>query len=362
MEPSTTAQYPILGICGSSGAGKTTLIEALIPRLHSLHLRVAVVKHGAHNVRIDAPGKDSDRFFKAGADVSLYGEECFTRWHGQGDFSSFLIDLCNTYDLVLVEGHASTPIPKIWLLGQGYTTPPENQGRILEIFSREQAEVDQVVDFLQQWMNRKMLHTPAWGCILIGGKSRRMGRPKHLIKRDNKTWLEHAVDKLSPLVDQVVLSGQGAIPDALATLPRIPDTPGLAGPLAGLLAVMRWQPAVSWLVTACDLPDIRPESLQWLLDSRRPGIRAILPDLQGNGHIEPLLAWYDFRCRVYLEHIAASGSLRISQLAGQPGIHHLQPPEHLVASWRNVNTPGELERKRSQAPHSTVSPARIEGL
>ncbi len=43
-------RYPVLGICGCSGAGKTTLIEALIPRLHSIGLQVAVVKHGAHNV------------------------------------------------------------------------------------------------------------------------------------------------------------------------------------------------------------------------------------------------------------------------------------------------------------------------
>jgi len=37
-----------------------------------------------------------------------------------------------------------------------------------------------------------------------------------------------------------------------------------------------------------------------------------------------------------------SGSLRISRLAGQPGIYHFQPPAHLQASWRNVNTPAEL--------------------
>ncbi len=337
-------RYPVLGICGSSGAGKTTLIEALIPRLHSLRLKVAVVKHGAHNVRVDAPGKDSDRFFQTGADVSLFGEECFTRWHGRGNFTSFLRDLCNVYDLVLVEGHARTDIPKIWLLGQGYTTPPENKGRILEVLTRAQTEVDRVAGFLQQWLNQKMLQTPVWGCVLIGGKSRRMGQPKHLIERSNRTWLEYAVETLESKVDRVVLLGDGHVPAVLAGLARIPDVPGLVGPLAGILAAMRWHPRVSWLVMACDLPDVKQESLQWLLDSRRPGIQAILPDLRADGHLEPLLAWYDFRSRQALEKIAASGSLRISQLAGQTGIHHLQPPGHLLGSWRNVNTPDELKR------------------
>lgn len=336
-------RYPVLGICGCSGAGKTTLIEALLPRLSDLGLRVAVVKHDAHNVSIDTPGKDSDRFFQAGADVSLFGEECFTRWHGRGDFTAFLVNLCTRYDLVLVEGHAKTAIPKIWLLGRGHVAPPpDNQGRVLEILTREQAAADNIFLFLQQWLNETWRQTPVWGCVLIGGRSQRMGRPKHLIERAGKTWLEHGVQKLDSRVEKVVLSGAGAVPVPLEGLVRLPDAPGLAGPLAGVLAIMRWQPAVSWLVMACDLPDVRLESLQWLLDGRSPGVRAILPDLRGDGHLEPLLAWYDFRCRPMLEEIAASGSLRISRLAGQPGICHFQPPAHLRASWRNVNTPAEL--------------------
>ena len=152
----------ITALVGPNGAGKTTLIEALIPRLHSIGLQVAVVKHGAHNVNIDVPGKDSDRFFRAGADVSLFGEECVTRRHERGDFTSFLVSLCNSYDLVLVEGHASTKIPKIWLLGSGYAAPPENQGQILDVFTREQSNMDQVFHFLQQWLNRKWQQTPVW--------------------------------------------------------------------------------------------------------------------------------------------------------------------------------------------------------
>ncbi len=336
--------YPVIGICGCSGAGKTTLIEALIPRLSSLGLRLAVVKDGAHNVVIDKPGKDSDRFFQAGADVALFGDTHFIRCHQQPDFSSFLINLCADYDMVLVEGHASTAMPKIWLLGQGYEVPPTNQGRILEILSREESTVERILLWLEQWLRKKWLQTPVWGCVLIGGKSKRMGRPKHLIERDSSTWLEQAVGKLVPLVEQVVISGQGQLPESMTDLPRIPDAPGLAGPLAGILAIMRFQPAVSWLVMACDLPEVEVESLQWLLEQRRPGVRAVLPDLEGDGRIEPLLAWYDYRCRMLLEDIAVSGSLRISQLAGQQGVFHFQPPCELHGSWRNVNTPEELNR------------------
>ncbi|CAK8723032.1 Molybdopterin-guanine dinucleotide biosynthesis protein B [Candidatus Electrothrix laxa] len=345
--------YPVLGICGYSGAGKTTLIEALIPRLRSGGLHVAVVKDGAHNVQIDAPGKDSDRFFSAGADVALLG-----RHHQQGDLIAFLITLCSSYDIVLVEGHAATALPKIWLSrSEGKNNvPPENKGQVLATLSRKQATVDHLFALIQSLITTKWKQTLVWGCVLIGGKSTRMGRPKHLIQEKDKTWLEHAVETLAPKVDQVVLSGSGEIPASLAALPRVPDAPGLAGPLAGILSVMRWQRAVSWLVMACDQPDVQPESLDWLLAQRQPGIRAVLPDLLGNGHLEPLLAWYDFRCRPQLEKIAASGSLRISRLAHQAGIRHFQPPEHLHSSWRNINTPDEVRRKDKSAWRKLENP------
>ncbi|MCW5200656.1 molybdopterin-guanine dinucleotide biosynthesis protein B [Desulfobulbus sp. F4] len=131
---------PVLGICGRSGAGKTTLIEALIPRLRSLGLQVAVVKDGAHRVQADRPGKDSDRFFQAGADVVLFGEQHFVRSCQPGELTAFLAALCSSCDAVLVEGHAATAVPKIWLTGpHDDAPPPDNQGKVLAVLNREQA-------------------------------------------------------------------------------------------------------------------------------------------------------------------------------------------------------------------------------
>lgn len=335
----------MLGICGRSGAGKTTLIETLIPRLRALGLRVAAVKDGARRVRTDMPGKDSDRFFAAGADAALFGEQHFFRRHQSGGgLNAFLSGLGTRYDVILVEGHAATDVPKIWLAGSasGGGPPPELKGKLLAVLRREEADAERLFAIAQELIAEKWRQTPVWGCVLIGGKSSRMGRPKHLLPQDGRTWLEQTVEKLAPFVGQVVISGSGLVPEKLAGLPRVPDAPGLAGPLAGILAVMRWQPAASWLVMACDLPDAQPESLRWLLEQRRPGIRAVLPDLGAGGRLEPLLAWYDFRCRPLMEDIAAAGLLRLHRLAEQEGICWAQPPKHLRGSWRNVNTPEEL--------------------
>lgn len=57
----------VVGFAGSSGAGKTTLIEGLIPALRRRGLRVSVMKHSHCGLETDRPGKDTWRHREAGA-------------------------------------------------------------------------------------------------------------------------------------------------------------------------------------------------------------------------------------------------------------------------------------------------------
>ncbi len=357
MPEQPATRLPILGICGLSGAGKTTLIEALLPELVQRGLRVAVVKHDCRNLVVDIPGKDGDRLYRAGADVFLLGGEEFVRLHGDAgaSFGFQLSQLARRYDLVLVEGHGQTPVPKVWLLANDGGMPSTDVEAVLKVFSRGETRAAQVLDFLLQWLQEIWRQTPVWACVLIGGRSSRMGRPKHLLEKEEatagSTWLEHTVGLLQPLIgDQIALSGGGLVPQSLAHLPRLPDVPEARGPLTGILAAMRWQPAVSWLLIACDMPDISTEALTWLLAQRQPGYWGTVPCLQENGYVEPLLAHYDYRCGPLFEELLASGSLRIGQIARQGKIETPLIPLQIRSSWHNINTPLELAESRQARP------------
>jgi molybdopterin-guanine dinucleotide biosynthesis protein A len=205
--------------------------------------------------------------------------------------------------------------------------------------------MQEFTDQLVEKLDELACATPVWGCVLIGGKSSRMGRPKHLIVDENKTtWLERTTDMLRPLVDGLVISGAGTVPEKLTDIDRLADIPGVVGPLTGILAASRWQPTVTWLLVACDMPHITPEAIEWLLSGRRAGCWGRVPRLKGRKHCEPLFAWYDFRTAQLFEQQLYDGNLRIGGAAAHPKIDNPIIPAPLCHGWQNINTPEQLRK------------------
>lgn len=108
----------LIGLAGWSGAGKTTLVEKLIPELVSRGIRVSTVKHAHHNFDVDRPGKDSWVHRQAGASEVLVASDArFALIHElRGAPEPALPELLAKLapvDLVLIEGFKRGPHPKI---------------------------------------------------------------------------------------------------------------------------------------------------------------------------------------------------------------------------------------------------------
>ena len=340
---------PVLGICGRSGAGRTSLLEHLVGDLLGRGLRVAVVKHDAQGVTVDRPGKGSDRLYRSGADVLPQSpEQEFSRRHGPAEDLSDMVDaLCERYDVVLVEGQESSPIPKLWLLSEGRSSPPPDVEGVLAVLPRGPGRLPMARTFVADWLERQWRSAPVYGCVLIGGKSRRMGTPKHLLQADGQTWVERTTALLRQTTCRVVLAGNGHVPASLAGQVQLADAPDVAGPMAGMLAAMRWAPRANWLMAACDLPLLSVDALEWLLAARRPGTWALLPRLDRSPGVEPLLAYYDFRARRLLEGVARRGSRRPADIIDNETVFCPPVPQALAGAWRNINTRDQLQGYRA---------------
>jgi molybdopterin-guanine dinucleotide biosynthesis protein A len=336
---------PVIAVCGYSGSGKTTLLEAVIPLLSERGLSVAVVKHDAHGVELDRSGKDSDRLFRSGADVLLRGpNESAARWHPDAapDLETALDELCAGHDLVLVEGHKRTPLDKLWLLREGETEPPAEVPAIRRVLpwngERTAAAIEEVSEHLERTLRDRQINTG----ILIGGASNRMGTPKQLLELEGRTLVERVVRALRSAAETPVLLGAGPVPEAIGELPRLPDPPGVSGPMAGLVAALRWHPRAAWLIAACDQPLVSAEAVDWLLAQRGPGRWAVLPR-PADGRVEPALAVYEPQALGLLERAVTTGRLGPHGLADHPKVVSPEPPADIADAWRSVNTREDYE-------------------
>jgi len=336
---------PVLAVSGWSGAGKTTLLEAAIPRLAARGLRVAVVKHDAHGIQVDREGKDSDRLFRAGATVVVRApEENFVRLAvtPEATLAQFLGSLARTHDLLLVEGHKDTPLPKVWLVDRQGNPAPGGIQQVLATLPWGGERLDPFLQLAEECVQRHFAARPLLGGVLVGGASSRMGRPKHLAKLGGQTLLERAWHAVAAHGSKVVLLGQAR---GTARRPWLPDAPGVSGPLAGILAAQRWHPAAAWLITACDMPALGAEALAWVLAQRRPGRWAVIP-AHPDGRLEPLAAVWEPQAAPLLEDLVLRGEPAPRLAARHPKVATPPLPAELREAFRNVNTPAELAALR----------------
>ena len=107
-------EIPVYSIVAYSGTGKTTLLEKLIIELKTRGLRVAVIKHDAHDFEIDYEGKDSWRFTRAGSDVTVVasGSKAAIIENRHVPIET-LVSRITDVDIILTEGYKKGKWPRI---------------------------------------------------------------------------------------------------------------------------------------------------------------------------------------------------------------------------------------------------------
>lgn len=348
-----------IALAGYSGSGKTTLAGKLLRRWSDRHA-VGFVKHDAHRFQMDKPGKDTHRAMEAGAASILINDpKHFARIsslrYSRFERSAAFVDA----DFVLVEGFKRSELPKLLVLDDaGRAIEEFHNGAFpnvlafvgagerpfglpdLPFFHRD--DVDGIASFIEAFLFEQT-KSPLYGLVLVGGESRRMGRPKWALTLDGETQLERTVGLVRELVDQVFVSVRpGQSVDLPEGAEAVDDVFPFRGPINGILSAMEVDRDAAWLVVACDLPLLDPETLQALIEGRDPLRIATAYQSARDGLPEPLCAIWEPRSRQRLLQ-AISLDLRCPRKV----LIESRPELLTLANRRaldNANTPEEYEQ------------------
>ena len=137
----------IIGFCGASNSGKTTLVAKVIENLSARGLKVGAVKHHGHPDPIPVPGdnpekqKDSARLAMAGARrvaLSHSGGIILTAGRPEAHLDPRLIveNYMQGMDVVIVEGYKHAHISKIEVVAPGRKPILPKGGSILALAAR----------------------------------------------------------------------------------------------------------------------------------------------------------------------------------------------------------------------------------
>ena len=130
------ANIPIIAFSAWSGTGKTTVIEKLITELKKRGFKVAAVKHDAHDFEIDKEGKDSWRFTKAGADITVISSDRKTAFIYQQSLElADIATMIHDVDIIIAEGYNHLELPCIGIsraqTGKGFRLPTERYSALI---------------------------------------------------------------------------------------------------------------------------------------------------------------------------------------------------------------------------------------
>jgi len=177
-----------------------------------------------------------------------------------------------------------------------------------------------------------------------------MGRPKAWLPWFGRSMVEHVVDCLLPVVDDVVVvtSDEVSLPPLPARIVHDRD-PGL-GPLAGIRQGLEAARGDRAFVTSVDAPHLTKDHVRALLDVG--GAAAPFVD----DHVQVLSAIYPCAAWKQAEALLAEGvrrPLRLLESLGYEAVESARMRD--PGAWEGFNTPGEyLEAVRRVEPDAVA--------
>ncbi|MCD6419733.1 MAG: molybdenum cofactor guanylyltransferase [Synergistetes bacterium] len=188
--------------------------------------------------------------------------------------------------------------------------------------------------------------------VLAGGKSRRMGVPKSVLRISGKMLIEYIIESIGGLFEEIVMVVK-APPYPVSTYYRIVfDRYENSAPLIGIFTGLKEVQNCYAFVIGVDMPFVVPGLVEYLI-SIIENEDVVVPVVRG--FYEPLLAVYSKSILNVIEERIRTNDLKVSSL--YDSIHVCEVPESRIRekdpqllSFLNLNTPRDVSFHYSSFP------------
>ncbi len=182
------------------------------------------------------------------------------------------------------------------------------------------------------------------GLILAGGKSSRMnGNYKGNLIYDNETFVEKIIGELRTMTDQIWISYGQDIHDLYDACGIVQDEYPGCGPLSGLHAGMKMCDSEIVLVAACDMPFLKAELYQYLIQFLEVQYDGVVPIVEGKMH--PLAAIYRTKIACRLEDALKQKNYKMQRVCRQLNLKYVDVTneKEYRRMLTNINTTEEYK-------------------
>ncbi len=199
--------------------------------------------------------------------------------------------------------------------------------------------------------------------LLAGGLGRRMGGgDKPLRTLGGRPLLDYVIERIRPQVRAMVLNANGdAARFAAWALPVVGDPlPDFPGPLAGVLAGMRWAAAggaTTLLSVPTDTPFL-PADLVARLEAARAAARVPMACAASGGRTHPVAALWPVVLADELEAALRAGERKIDAWTARFGVAEATFDDVDADPFYNVNRPEELAEAERRVTAARAEVAR----
>lgn len=200
------------------------------------------------------------------------------------------------------------------------------------------------------------------GFVLVGGASRRMGRPKHELVLEGETLLTRAVRRARSVAGRVCILGPADRAEGLDLVALPDELPG-TGPLGAIYTGLMHTRTEFNLFLSCDMPFMEARFLRRLAQQGFESCADVtLAETPRDGY-QPLGAIYRRRALPAVRWSLANGQNKVTGFFPRVRLCVLRWPELVRAGFppsifENLNTIEDYERAASKNRRSQKSGAR----